>query len=60
MGNFTVIENTDESMDKFGHCYGSDIFKVNKKDIQALLDGKVLAATVNFNEYSIFVKLKED
>lgn len=60
MCNIKVIENSDEAMDAFGHHYGSEIYEVTKEDIQALLDGKILATTINSDEYSIFIRVGKD
>ena len=57
MCDFKIIENNEEAMDEFGHCYGSQLYEINKAGLQALLDGKILATTINGDEYSIFVRL---
>ena len=59
-GDFTIIENTKEAQDEYGHNYGSDTYYISKEDIQALLDGKQLACNINGNEYSLFIVLKEE
>lgn len=56
---FTIIENTHEAAKEFGFNYGADSYTITKEDIQALLDGKALAAEVNGGEYSIFIALEE-
>lgn len=58
--NFSIIENTQEAQDEYGHNYGSDTYYISKEDIQALLDGKQLACDINGNEYSLFIALKEE
>ena len=58
MSDFVVIENSIKGMNEYGHCYGSEVYKITKDDIQALLDGKMLASTINCNEYSIFVTME--
>ena len=55
--DFEIIENTAEGKDNFGHCYGSQTYQISHKSINALLEGKALAATVNGNEYTIFIEL---
>ncbi len=47
MSDFEVIDNTA-------------ICELSKADIQALLDGKMLATTINDDEYSIFIRLEGD
>lgn len=59
MSNFTVIENNNKARDEFGHNYGSEIYEISKKDIQALLNGKQLASEMNAGEYSIFIRLED-
>ena len=56
MHEFTIIENTDEAQDKYGHLYGSATYEITKKDLEALLNGKQLATDIN-DEYSIFIVL---
>ena len=56
---FTIIENTYEAAKEYGFNYGADDYIITKEDIQALLDGKALAAEVNGGEYSIFIALEE-
>ena len=57
MSDFTVIDNNEKSEREFGYCYGAETFEVSRDDIQALLDGKELATTINCDEYSIFIRL---
>ncbi len=57
MSDFKVIDNTAKARDEFGHCYGSEIHEISREDLVALLTGKMLAATVNGDEYSIFIRL---
>ena len=57
--DFEVIENSMKAQNKFGHCYGSETYIITKEDIQALLEGKQLAATIN-DEYSLFIILDEE
>lgn len=58
--DFSIIENSMKAQNEFGHCYGSETYIITKEDIQALLDGKQLATTINFNEYSLFIILDEE
>ena len=55
--DFEIIEAKEKAREKFGYCYGYDIFKITKEDIEALLNGKELATTINADEYSIFIEL---
>lgn len=57
--DFEIIENNYESQEKYGFCYGAEDYVITKDDLQALLDGKCLAATVNGGEYSIFISMSE-
>lgn len=57
MSDFTVIDNDEKSEREFGYYYGSETFEISRDDIQALLDGKELATTINCDEYSIFIQL---
>lgn len=59
MGNFEIIENTFEAQNEFGFCYGAGTFTITKDDIEALLEGKMLATTINCDEYSIFIELEK-
>lgn len=58
--DFEIIENSREAQNEFGHCYGSETHTISKEDIQALLDGKQLATTINCSEYSIFIVLDDE
>lgn len=44
---------------KVDPCYGLDDFRISKKDIEALLDGKKLYAQVNDGEYAITIILED-
>ena len=58
MSDFSVINNSLEAMKEFGFQYGYETFKITRNDIQALLDGKILAGDYD-GEYSIFVRLED-
>jgi hypothetical protein len=60
MGDFKIIENTFEAQEEFGFCYGAETFTITKDDIKALLEGKMLATTINCDEYSLFIELKKE
>ena len=53
-----IIENTDEAKKVFGYCYGGFHIELTEEDIQALLNNKCIAATINSEEYSVFIALK--
>lgn len=54
--SFEIIENTKEAQKKYGYLYGYGEYKINKKQIEALLNGKQLATEIN-DEYVIFITL---
>lgn len=56
--DFTIIENTPEARDKFGHNFGSQIFTITINDIEALQSGKQLACDINGGEYALFIVLE--
>lgn len=58
MSDFSVINNSLEAMKEFGLQYGYETFKITRNDIQALLDGKILAGDYD-GGYSIFVRLED-
>ncbi len=60
MSGFEIIDNTDKAKDEFGYCYGCQTYDISLKDIRAVLTGKVLAATINDDEYSLFIKLGDE
>lgn len=55
---FEIIEDTQDAQNEFGHCYGSQTYRITKRQIEALLEGKQLATTINAGEYSIFITTK--
>lgn len=60
MSDFEVINNTNKARGEFGYCYGSENYTLSKNDIEALLNGKCLATTINCGEYSIFITLNKE
>lgn len=60
MSDFTVINDDTISMENFGYNYGAEVYGVSKDDIQSLLNGKMLATTINAEEYSIFIRLLKE
>ena len=52
-----VIDNSYESMEKYGFYLGYSEYELTKEQVQQLLDGKIIA--VNDGEYSSFFRLKE-
>lgn len=60
MSDFEIIENTFEAKNEFGFCYGAETYAITNDDIKALLEGKMLATTINGDEYSMFIRLEEE
>lgn len=60
MSDFTVIDDNEKSMSDFGYNYGAQTYEISKDDIQALLNGKMLATTIAGDEYSIFIRLLKE
>lgn len=54
---FKVIENTEAARDAFGRFWDDQELKITEEDIEALKEGKALAATVRREEYAIFITL---
>lgn len=50
-----IIENTIEAKREFGYCYGLFPIELTQADIKALNEGKCIAATINAEEYSVFI-----
>lgn len=53
----TILEYNYQALKNFGFGYGYDAKEITKEDIQALLDGKIIA--FSDGEYSHFMKLKK-
>ena len=60
MNHFDIIENTNGAQEEYGQRYGYETYRITRKQIQALLDGKQLATDINVGEYAIFVVLDEE
>ena len=60
MNNFTIIDDNEKSRDEFGNCYGSETYEISSEDLVALLDGKMLATTINFGDDFIFIRLNRE
>ena len=58
--DFTIIENTREAQDEYGHNYGSETYNISLKDMYALFNGKQLACDINGNEYTLFIKISDE
>lgn len=58
MNDIKIIENTKEAMKEYGHCWGSEVVKLSKKQIKELLKGKCIA--FNDGEYTTFLVLGDD
>jgi len=54
---FTIIEDTEEAREEFGYNYGAGTYEILVDDLKALSEGKMLATTINGDEYSIFIRL---
>ena len=60
MSDFKIIEATEKAECRYGEdLYGNFVYFVNKEDIEALLNGKELATSIN-NEYAIFIRIARD
>ena len=60
MSDFEIIEATEKAESRYGeNLYGNFVYFVNKEDIEALLNGKELASSIN-NEYAIFIRIARD
>lgn len=57
MEDVFIIENTREAQDKFGYNHGSSTLILNKEQLQALLEGKMLAN--DGGEYVTFIVTEE-
>lgn len=55
---FVVCSNEYEVKVHESRSYGSQMFEVSIKDINALLEGRILTAMIN-DEYSVFIKLSD-
>jgi len=56
--NISIIEPTEEDMNKYGHSCGSDVIKLSNKHMEALKNKKMLAW--NDGEYTTFLVLIDD
>ena len=58
----SILDSSFEIKDNYAQCnylYGGEDFIITKKDLIALLKGKILNADVNW-EYGITIKLSDD
>lgn len=53
----TIIGNTKQEFDDYGHHYGSELCYITKEQIQDLLEGKIAAIAINEYEYTLFIAL---
>lgn len=60
MSDFTVINDDIISMENFGYNHRAEVYGISKNDIQALLNGKMLATNINAEEHSIFIRLLKE
>lgn len=55
-----MIDNSLEGREKFGIAYGAEDFRISKKQVEELLNGRTIAVDVNCGEYSVFISLGEE
>lgn len=58
MAKVEMIENTKEAKNNYGFLWGCTEHTVTKKQVQELLNGKVMA--MNDGEYVTFVSLEKE
>ena len=56
--NTFIICNTQEEANMYASCYGNAYLPITRKEIEALLAGKILAGDVA-DEYGVFISLEE-
>ncbi|MDP1624440.1 MAG: hypothetical protein Q8L64_01595 [bacterium] len=54
-----VYETLTEAREQFGENYDSFVFQLTREQIEALLQGKVVAFDIRGREYAGFLKLAE-
>ena len=52
-------DDSDETKERFGFNFGSEIWKLDEEELASLLAGKVLAREINGGEYSLFLTREE-
>ena len=55
-----VYETLTEAREQFGENFGDYVFQFTRAQIQALLEGKVIAFDINGREYVGFLTLAEE
>ena len=55
MSNFEIVSKDA----KINKCYALEEFLITKEEITALLSGKKLYSTVNYDEYAITIEMAE-
>lgn len=58
MNNFYICEDK-KAADKYRSCWGNSYLIITREDIEALLDGKILASDVN-DEYGLFISMEDE
>lgn len=58
MNVFTICDTMEEA-DKLRTRWGNSYFLIMREDIEALLDGKILAGDVG-DEYGLFIKMEDN
>lgn len=54
-----VFDSLDEARARFGENYGGYVFRLTRAQIEALLQGRVVAFDISGREYAGFLVLKE-
>lgn len=57
--SFTIHDNSEDNGRDLNYMYGADRYKITKRDIAALLEGKILYSDIN-GEYATIIKLVDD
>jgi hypothetical protein len=54
-----VFDSLAEARARFGENYGGYVFRLTRDQVEALLQGRVVAFDINGREYAGFLVLKE-
>ena len=57
---FDNIFEVHDKTDNLAPCYGLEKFTISKKDVESLLEGKVLSGQINEGEYAITIELEDE
>ena len=55
-----VYDSLEIAKQEFGENYGTYVFALTRAQLEAVLNGKVVAFDINDDEYSGFLMLKDD